>query len=414
MNDILDVAVIGGGASGLCSAVFLKMLDRGLKIAVFEQLSRVGKKLITTGNGRCNITNKNIDLSRYHGENSDFIQYALNTYDNLYTESFFADLGIVFTYEEDKAFPYSFQASSVVDALRFSADDMGVIIHLDSKVNDIKKKNNIYEVAVNDQKFFAKTVIVAAGLLSGGEKLGSNGSMFKILKDKGYRAVKTTPAIVQLKTENVVTKSLKGIKVNGEVKLLRKKKIVRTESGEVLFCDYGLSGPPIMQLSREISRTDDDYTITVDLMPEYSFQNITDMLKFRTSVLRGRKLEEFFTGLLNKRVGQQIVKLSNKKLSENVDSLTEKDIKNLVSLIKNFNFKVLGTTGFENSQVTAGGLDTNCFDDKTMMSKKDKGLFCIGEILDVDGDCGGFNLQWAWSSAFCASYGVLNYLEGNL
>lgn len=413
-TNIIDVAVIGGGAAGLCSAVMLKMLNREIDVGIFEQLNRVGKKLITTGNGRCNITNKNIDLSKYHGENLSFAEYALNTYDNLYAESFFADLGVVFTYEEDKAYPYSLQASSVVDALRFSADDLGVVTHLDSCVTDIKKKNNVFEITVNGDKYFARAVIVASGLFSGGQKLGSNGSILKILKENGYKTVKTTPAIVQLKTENSVTKSLKGIKVNGTATLLNGNKPIRSENGEILFCDYGLSGPPIMQISREVSRASGDFTVSLDLMPEYSFQNILDMLNFRVSVLRERKLEEFFTGMLNKRLGQQIVKLSGRLLSESVDTLTNKDVKNFVSLIKNFDFKVTGTTGFDNSQVTAGGLDTNEFDAQTMMSKKDKGLFCVGEILDIDGDCGGFNLSWAWSSAFCASYGVLSFLEGEL
>ncbi|MBR3300032.1 MAG: NAD(P)/FAD-dependent oxidoreductase, partial [Clostridia bacterium] len=139
MTDILDVAVIGGGASGLCNAVSLKFLDKDLKVAVFEQLPRVGKKLLMTGNGRCNITNRNIDLSRYHSENISFCEYALSTYDNLYIESFFADIGVVFTYEEDKVYPYSLQASSVVDALRFAAEKLGVATVLDSKVTDISK-----------------------------------------------------------------------------------------------------------------------------------------------------------------------------------------------------------------------------------------------------------------------------------
>ncbi len=412
--DILDVAIIGGGAAGLCSAVQLKFLDRSLSVGIFEQLNRVGKKLIVTGNGRCNITNRNLDKKRYHSENDTFINYALSTYDNYYIENFFADLGVVFTYEDDKAYPYSLQASSVVDALRFAVDSMGVKTCLECKVTDIERKNGSFEITANNEKYYAKTVIIACGLLSGGEKSGSNGSMLELLKTKGYKTVKTTPAIVQLKTENTVTKSLKGIKVNGEVKLIHNGKAEKCESGEVLFCDYGLSGPPIMQLSREVSRKDGDFLISLDLMPEYSYQNVVDMIDFRTAVLRGRALEEFFTGMLNKRVGQQIIKQIGKKLSDSVDGLTQKDAKSLASIIKGMTFKVTGTTGFENSQVTAGGLDTTQFDETTMMSKKDKGLFCIGEILDVDGDCGGFNLQWAWSSAVCAAYGVLGLLEGNL
>lgn len=414
MTDILDVAVIGGGASGLCNAVSLKFLDKDLKVAVFEQLPRVGKKLIMTGNGRCNITNRNIDLSRYHSENISFCEYALSTYDNLYIESFFADIGVVFTYEEDKIYPYSLQASSVVDALRFAAEKLGVATVLDSKVTDISKAKGLYEISVSDKKYRARAVVVASGLFSGGEKLGSNGSMLELLKKRGYRTVKTSPAIVQVKTDNTVTKSLKGIKVNAEVKLKKSHEILRSDIGEVLFCDYGLSGPPVMQISREIGREKGDYKIVLDLMPEHTFQNIEDILNFRLAVLRGGKLENFFTGMLNTRLGQQIIKMSGKKLSDGVDSLNKGDVKAICRIIKGMEFKVTGTLGYEHSQVTAGGLDTREFDDETMMSNKDKGLFCIGEILDVDGDCGGFNLQWAWSSAICAAFGVMGYLEVGL
>lgn len=414
MTDILDVAVIGGGASGLCNAVSLKFLDKDLKVAVFEQLPRVGKKLIMTGNGRCNITNRNIDLSRYHSENISFCEYALSTYDNLYIESFFADLGVVFTYEEDKVYPYSLQASSVVDALRFAAEKLGVATVLDSKVTDISKAKGLYEISVSDKIYRARAVVVASGLFSGGEKLGSNGSMLELLKKRGYRTVKTSPAIVQVKTDNTVTKSLKGIKVNAEVKLKKSHEILRSDIGEVLFCDYGLSGPPVMQISREIGREKGDYKIVLDLMPEHTFQNIEDILNFRLAVLRGGKLENFFTGMLNTRLGQQIIKMSGKKLSDGVDSLNKGDVKAICRIIKGMEFKVTGTLGYEHSQVTAGGLDTREFDDETMMSNKDKGLFCIGEILDVDGDCGGFNLQWAWSSAICAAFGVMGYLEVGL
>ncbi|MBR3299969.1 MAG: aminoacetone oxidase family FAD-binding enzyme, partial [Clostridia bacterium] len=251
-------------------------------------------------------------------------------------------------------------------------------------------------------------------LFSGGEKLGSNGSMWELLKKRGYRTVKTSPAIVQVKTDNTVTKSLKGIKVNAEVKLKKSHEILRSDIGEVLFCDYGLSGPPVMQISREIGREKGDYKIILDLMPEHTFQNIEDILNFRLAVLRGGKLENFFTGMLNTRLGQQIIKMSGKKLSDGVDSLNKGDVKAICRIIKGMEFKVTGTLGYEHSQVTAGGLDTREFDDKTMMSNKDKGLFCIGEILDVDGDCGGFNLQWAWSSAICAAFGVMGYLEVGL
>lgn len=409
-----DVAIIGGGAAGMCCAAALKMRDKTLKIVVLEQLSRVGKKLITTGNGRCNITNKFIDMSRYHSENMQFAEYALNTFDNSYIESFFEKLGIVFKYDEvGRAYPYSLQASSVVDAVRFYLDESGVETLVDSKVLSLRMQQGMYDISLNDNRTVcSKTVLVASGLYSGGEKLGSNASMLKVLKALGYKTVKTTPAIVQIRTENSLSKSLKGIKVNAEAHLVIDNKRVRSDFGEVLFCDYGLSGPPIMQISREVERSEGNKKILLDLMNEYSFNEIADMLNSRAAALKERNLEEFFTGLLNKRVGQAVVKLSGKKLSDKVSDLKISDFKTMANIIKNMEFKVTGTTGFENSQVTAGGIDTTQFDRYTMMSKKDRGLFAAGEVLDIDGDCGGFNLQWAWSSAICAADGIIKYLGG--
>ena len=402
-----DVIIIGGGAAGMCAAINIKLRDRSINVAILEQLSRVGKKLITTGNGRCNISNLQINLDRYHGENIDFAEYALQTYDNYYAADFFSEIGVVFTYDETgRGYPYSLQASSVVDSMRFSLNELGVDTFVDTTVLSYSRKENFFNIKTNNGEFVCESVIVATGLYSGGNKLGSNGGMFKILKNAGYKTIKTTPAIVQLKTETNVVKSLKGIKVNADVALTIDGKIIRSDFGEVLFCDYGLSGPPIMQLSREVERHAGDKVITLDLMHEYTFANVCDMLNYRVSTLRDRTLEEYLTGMLNKRVGQAVLKLCGLKLNDSVSSLKNSDVKQIASDIKAMKFKVTGTTGFDNSQVTAGGLDTTQFNPQTMESKKERGLYCIGEILDIDGDCGGFNLQWAWSSAICAANAI--------
>ncbi len=404
---IYDVLIVGGGAAGLCAAVRIKQLNPSLNVLVAERLSRVGKKLITTGNGRCNITNKYITLDRYHGEKKKFAEYALESFDTDFTESFFEGLGVLFTYEYDgKAYPYSLQASSVVDALRFAAERYGVEILNDCFVKDYKKENGKFTVVTSVGELISKNLIIAGGLLSGGEKLGCDGSLLKLMISKGYKSVKTTPSIVQLKTPTDIVRSLKGIKVNAKARLECDGKVLRTEEGEVLFCDYGLSGPPIMQLSRESARRKGRFEVNLDIMPEYSFSQLVEMLNRRKAILKDTCLEEFFTGMLNKRVGQSVLKQCGYKLSDKTESLTSDGIKRAVALIKNMRFEVTGNTGFLNSQATAGGLSTDGFDGETMMSQKEKGLYAIGEILDIDGDCGGFNLQWAWSSAFCAAKAI--------
>ncbi len=397
-----DLIIIGGGAAGLTAAVYFKKQNPNATVRILESQPRVGKKLALTGNGRCNITNKNIDLTRYHGENVDFCRYALEKYDLSFTEAFFNGIGVDFLFEEEKGYPSSLQASSVVDCLRFTCDSLGIITHLETPVTNIQISGGNYKVYSNQLSFLARNVIIAAGLLSGGDRMGSDGSMLNLLKKSGFKTVKTTPAIVQIKTETDIVKQLKGIKVNANAALKRDNEIIRSDFGEVLFCDYGLSGPPILQISREVSRKEKNNIISLDLYPETSFSELYNRLEKRVTDLKDRTLDEFFTGMLQKRVGQVLLKSLGCKLNDTTSCLTDKRLKELASLMKNWCFNVTGTTGFANSQVTAGGLDTNEFNPKTMESRTSKGLYCIGEILDIDGDCGGFNLQWAWSSAFCA------------
>ena len=402
-----DIIIIGGGAAGLLSAVYLKKQNPRLQIRVLEALPRVGKKLAITGNGRCNITNKNNNLNRYHGTDVTFAEYALNKYDIRFTADFFESIGVPFIYEGDKAFPASLQAGSVVDCLRFAAEENGVIIHTDTKVTNIQILKNQYRVWADKISFVCDTVIVATGLYSGGYKCGSDGSMFELLKKSGFKTVNTTPAIVQLKTENDITKQLKGIKVDANVTLKSGERVIRQDFGEVLFCDYGLSGPPVMQISREVPRSKNSMTLSLDIMPEISLDDLKVQIKRRVDNLKARPLEEFFTGMLQKRVGQVILKQCGLKLSDKAEILNDKIIDRIAKMIKSFDFKVLDTTGFVNSQVTAGGISTDEFESNTMMSKKYDRFYAVGEILDIDGDCGGFNLQWAWSSSFCACDNIL-------
>ncbi len=403
---INDLIVIGGGAAGLCCAVHLKKSMPNAVVRIFESQPRIGKKLALTGNGRCNISNKNINLSRYHGENVEFCSYALNNYNLDFTENFFNSIGVNFTYEGEKVYPSSLQASSVVDCLRFACEELGVITHLETPVTNIQICGGNYKVISGQMSFMAKRVVIATGLLSGGERLGCDGAMLKILEKADFKTVKTAPAIVQIKTETDVVKQLKGIKINAVASLNG-----RSEYGEVLFCDYGLSGPPILQISREASKNINDAKISLDIMPDIDFNELLSILTNRVKNLKNRKLDEFFTGMLQKRIGQVLLKQIGLKLNDTVSVLNTAKLKSLVSLMKNWEFEVKGTTGYINSQVTAGGLDTKYFNAETMESNISEGLYCIGEILDIDGDCGGFNLQWAWSSAFCAADDIRNNLN---
>ncbi len=410
-NFNFDVAVIGGGAAGLTAAVSLKQEKSNLKVAIFEKLDRVGKKLITTGNGQCNITNKDLSLEFFHGKDKGFCQYGIENLGNEKIVSFFKKIGVEIVFEENgKAYPMSYQAGSVVDCLRFAADSLGVTTLCGCGVKDITPLKKGFNIKTEKGDFTANCVIFATGLLSGGEKVGSDGTGLKILKNLGYKAEPLFPAIVQLKTKEETPKKLKGIKTDMSVSVYDGK-IKLTESfGEVLFTDYGLSGPAIMQVSRAIGKGDKMLTVSLDLLPQYTVSQLTEMLFNRVKNLNGRTAEEFLTGMLNKRLGQTVLKECGISFSQGVNEIADR-VEVIAQKIKAFKFTTNSTTGFLNSQVTAGGLLTNQFDSKTMESKLHKGLFAAGEILDIDGDCGGYNLAFAWTSAMLAARAAAERVE---
>ena len=402
MKYTADIAIIGGGASGLVAAITAKRLNPKLSVYIFEALDRVGKKLITTGNGRCNITNLNLDSGRFHGENTDFCKPSFARFGYEEIKNFFYSIGVDFVNEGDKVYPASLQAASVVDALRFECDRIGVNTVVNCKIEDISFGGSFVLRSAEDS-IFAKALIVCSGLLSGGDKIGSFGNIFRLFKNEGFKTVRVSPSLVQLKTDTDFVKQLKGIKVEAKASLLCGNKVVAEYTDEVLFCDYGLSGPAILQISRQSARDDRKYSVSLDLYPDVSTDDLSAKIKDRAKLLSGRTLEDFFVGSINKRLAQVVLKYCGYKLGDSVSVLSDADFTKIAKALKNFEFNVLSNTGFLNSQVSAGGISTDEFDPKTLMSKRYKGLFAAGEILDIDGDCGGFNLSWAFASGTLAA-----------
>ena len=399
-----DALIIGGGAAGLALAVMLKTDRPDIAVTVLERADRVGKKLATTGNGRCNITNTDLNPERYHGD-CDFAADVLSQFGFNRQKEFFESLGVLFCTEDGgKVYPRSLQATSVVDALRFKADELGVVTMLNTVVQEVKREAQGFTVVCADKTLKAKTVVVAVGGQAGG-KLGSVDG-YSILKSMGHKIEKVFPSVVQLKTVTDVVRQLKGIKVDALV-TARSDLGYRTEFGEVLFCDYGLSGPAILQVSRLAEGG--NMTVSLDLVPDMSEDDVKQEILRRCEAFSNRNAGDMLTGFLHRRLGQVVLKCSGVDLNSSCGDTPEKTILRIAKMLKAFSFKVLGTMGFENAQVTAGGAQCAQFF-PTCMSKKAKGLFAVGEVLNVDGDCGGFNLAFAWSSAFAAKIGIIEYL----
>jgi flavoprotein family protein len=396
-----EIAVIGGGASGLMAAITAKKL--GKEVIILERKDRILKKVLITGNGRCNITNVNANISNYFGKNISSVENILNRFTPHDTMDFFNELGIVCNEENrGKVYPLSGQASSVVDALRFEAEKLGIKIETEFYVRKIEKDGFKFKIYSEDKKKIeAGRVILAAGGQSYPE-LGSNGSGFELAKELGHSVTKLSPSIVQLKTEKNQVKGLQGIKTDVAVTAYGDNKKICTYDGELLFTDYGISGNVVFNISF-VMPLYKNVEFEIDFMEKFDYNELYEMLKERKRILSHLTMENYFNGMINKKLGQFLSKVSGiEKLSKPVKDLNDSDIRKLCTVLKKYRVKILETTGFKNAQVTAGGVSLDEVNIETLESKIVKGLYFSGEVLDVYGECGGFNLQWAWASGHIA------------
>ena len=396
-----EIAVIGGGASGLMASITAK--KSGKEVVILERKDRILKKVLITGNGRCNITNVNADISNYFGGNIFSVENILNKFTPQDTMDFFNGLGIVCNEENrGKVYPLSGQASSVVDALRFEAEKLGIKIETEFYVRKIEKDGFKFKIYSEDKKKIeAGRVILAAGGQSYPE-LGSNGSGFELAKELGHSVTKLSPSIVQLKTEKNQVKGLQGIKTDVAVTAYGDNKKICTYDGELLFTDYGISGNVVFNISF-VMPLYKNVEFEIDFMEKFDYNELYEMLKERKKIMSHLTMENYFNGMINKKLGQFLSKVSGiEKLSKPVKDLSDSDIRKLCTVLKKYRVKILETTGFKNAQVTAGGVSLDEVNTETLESKIVKGLYFSGEVLDVYGECGGFNLQWAWASGHIA------------
>ena len=400
-----EIAVIGGGASGMIAAITAR--KSGKEVVVLERKDRILKKVLITGNGRCNITNVNANISNYFGKNISSVENILNSFNPQDTMDFFNGLGIICNEENrGKVYPLSGQASSVVDALRFEAERLGVRIETEFYVRKIEKEGFKFKIYSEERKKIeAGRVIIAAGGQSYPE-LGSNGSGFELAKELGHSVTKLSPSIVQLKTEKHQVKGLQGIKTDVAVTAYGDNKKICTYDGELLFTDYGISGNVVFNISF-VMPLYKNVEFEIDFMEKFDYNELYEILKERKKIMSHLTMENYFNGMINKKLGQFLSKMSGiEKLSKPVKDLNDSEIRKLCTVLKKYRIKILDTTGFKNAQVTAGGVSLNEVNTETLESKIVKGLYFSGEVLDVYGECGGFNLQWAWASGYIAGKNV--------
>ncbi len=383
---MVTVAVIGGGAAGLAAAVSAAKF--GAKVTVLERMDRVGKKLMATGNGRCNLANVELDLTHYRGE-QQFLNGIFERIGKKEILDFFRQAGLLFRIENGRIYPLSNHASAVLDVLRLEAGRYGVRLETDFEVKSVCPRSGGFVIQGAREKVSCDRLIITTGGKAS-PALGSNGSGYEILSSMGHHITKLYPGLVPMKCEPSQMKGLRGIRVFAQASLLMNGKEEARETGEIQFTDYGLSGIPMLNFSSIVSsyRTE-DVRVKLDLLPGEE-----DVLK----LLQGRDRTHLFTGMFHKQIAQALCD----RTWVPVHGIQEVDLPALAKEIKGMTFIVRGTLSWENAQVTVGGAKTAEFQAGTMESLLVPGLYAAGEVLNVDGDCGGYNLMWAWASGITA------------
>ena len=404
MKSSKHVIVVGGGAAGMVAAISVRRVISD--VTLIERNPRVGKKILATGNGRCNYTNINSECAYYYGESTRFVQDVLSFFTAQDTIRFFEELGIEPKEEElGKVFPMSEQASSILDVLLYELNRLGVNIICNTLVKNIKKENGTFIVETEGSEVISGDRVIIA---TGGKAMpssGSDGNGYELAVKSGHRITDVFPALVQIMLEGNFFKRIEGVKVVGTAEIIYGNKTIAKDSGDILFANYGVSGPPVLQISRranELLNEGKEAYLKMILIDKQE-DEVLKLIEKRIKSNMNKPADFSFVGLINKRLIPVILSEAGiNDIKRPVSELSNSELKRIAHILTDWRFKIRGTKSWPSAQVTAGGVNTEDIDSKTMESKLVKGLYFAGEIMDVDGCCGGFNLQWAWSSGFIA------------
>lgn len=393
------IGIIGGGAAGMMAAI--TGAEQGAEVTILERNDRMGKKILATGNGKCNFTNLWMDKSCYDSEAVDRVWEILSQFGVEDTISFFDRLGMLSKEKNGYYYPACEQASVLLDALRFKIAELGIHVMYEKKVSGLKKSGEQIMVLCGAESFSFDKVIVTCGGKAA-PKTGSDGSGFKLARGLGHSLVPAYPALVQLRCMEDFCKSIAGIRCDAEIRVFSKGNVIARERGELQLTDYGISGIPVFQLSGIVNKElvkCPELKAEIDFLPDYTEDAWLDLGKKRLAAMQERTVEEFCNGILNKKLMQLFIKLSGLKTEKKVCQVPAEKIESIFYLCKHFVLHINGSNGYEQAQVSGGGVDLRELTEH-LESKKLPGVYFAGEVVDVYGRCGGYNLQWAWSSGY--------------
>lgn len=396
------VAVIGGGASGMMAAV--TAASEGARVILLEHKDRIGKKILSTGNGRCNFTNIHQEPICYHSEDPLFPWEVVERFNAQAVISFFFQLGVYSKNRNGYIYPNSDQASAVLDAFRMELDRLKVEIRTGVECREIRPGKKGFTVLTDQGPVRADRVILCAGSKAA-PTTGSDGSGYDLAKKLGHRILPVLPALTALKCEEKFFKSIAGVRANGSVSIWSGGECIAKDTGEIQLTDYGISGIPVFQVSRYASKLlyeKKETDAVLDFMPDFTKEQTNAFLRARAKTRPDKSAEMFLIGLFHKKLCDLWIRLSEIPRQRKAGELTENEIARLTSLIKEFRVRVRETNPYDKAQVCCGGVDTREVDPETLESVYVPGVYFAGEILDVDGMCGGYNLTFAWASGYVA------------
>ena len=418
----MRIGIIGGGAAGMVAAI--TAAKEGAKVTVFEKNDRVGKKILSTGNGKCNLGNLVFGTDEYYCKNSEKLHKMFRVFSPWGTITFFEDAGLMIREKNGYLYPYCEQASAVLDVLRMQMDKAGVQIITEAAVSkaEYHEKEQCFVVkTAGEEREFDKLILACGSPAS--LKKGEGWDGYHLAEAFGHQIVKVSPGLCSLRSDESFCKALAGVRAQAKITLLADQKVLAEEMGEVQFTDYGISGIPVFQVSRLAAYACDrgeDVQVKVDFFPDQEVSAFEFMNRLRYETQKEKTLENYMTGTLNKKINMVLIKSAGCKPNITAKEAGFKKVSEIMKLARNFTIHISEPGYMENAQVCAGGVALSQISTE-MESGLVKGLYFAGEMVDVDGKCGGYNLQWAWTSGYiagknaagCSTEEIANTVEGS-
>lgn len=396
------VIIVGGGASGLVAAI--AAARNGAEVTIIEQKDRVGKKILSTGNGRCNLTNEYMELDCFRGDDTSIASKVLEQFGYKETLNFFEELGVILKSRQGYIYPISDQASTILDVLRMEIERLQVRVVLEESVIEILNTKKRFSIKTNKASYTGDAVILATGGKAS-PALGSDGSGYDLAKSFGHSISPVVPALVQLVGKGNYFKQISGVRTNATVNLYVDGEWICSDTGELQLTNYGVSGIPVFQISRYAAKAlyhKKPVRAEINFLPTMAEEEMQEYLKARKALHGHKSAEDFFVGMFHKKLIVMLLKEANIPLHIAANDILEEKWIKLLYLFQHFTVEIEGANSFEQAQICAGGVRTDEVNADTMESIYQDNLYLTGELLDIDGICGGYNLQWAWATGYIA------------